>query len=240
MTKPFAVFDIDGTIFRSSLLIEVVESLIAKGIFPVKANSEIQPALIRWHDRATPDAYLDYLQEVILAFESNIRGVTENQLSIVSEDVIAHKLKQTYVFTRDLITQLRETHELFAISGSPIQLVERFASAHGFADFVATEYNSVDGVFDGTAEKAHSKKDVILDQLVKKHGLDYSGSIAVGDTKGDIELLNAVENPIAFNPDGFLRQTAEENGWQIVVERKSQIYSLEPKDGTYKLVEAKP
>jgi phosphoserine phosphatase len=58
----------------------------------------------------------------------------------------------------------------------------------------------------------------------------------VGDTKGDIELLNAVEQPIAFNPDGDLRQAAEQNGWQIVLERKSQIYSLEPKDGTYKLV----
>jgi phosphoserine phosphatase len=175
MTRPFAVFDIDGTIFRSSLLIEVVEALIYKGIFPPGANSKIQPALMLWHDRATPDAYIDYLQEVIHAFEDNIRGVTEAQLRLVSEDVISKKFKQTYVFTRDLINQLKDTHELFAISGSPKQLVENFASAYGFTDFVATEYQAVDGVFDGTANKAHSKKDKILDQLVQKHGLNYAG-----------------------------------------------------------------
>ena len=239
MSKPFAVFDIDGTIFRSSLLIETVDALVAKGIFPPGANNKIQPALMLWHDRATPEAYLDYLKEVVDAFSSNIRGVTETQLSIVAKTVIEHKFKQTYVFTRDLIKELSATHELFAISGSPIELVELFAKEYNFTDFVATEYVSTDGVFTGEHVKASEQKDRILAELVQKHNLDYADSIAVGDTRGDIELLKAVENPIAFNPDGYLRQEAEHNGWRIVVERKSQIYSLEPKDGTYKLVEAK-
>lgn len=36
--KKLAVFDIDETIFRSSLLIEIIEALIAGGIFPAKAR----------------------------------------------------------------------------------------------------------------------------------------------------------------------------------------------------------
>ena len=34
MPRKVAVFDVDGTIFRSSLLIQLVERLIADGLFP--------------------------------------------------------------------------------------------------------------------------------------------------------------------------------------------------------------
>ena len=38
--KKVAVFDVDGTLFRSSLLIEIVETLIAAGVFPQKNPRE--------------------------------------------------------------------------------------------------------------------------------------------------------------------------------------------------------
>jgi len=34
--KKLAIFDIDGTIFRSSLTIELLESLIEEGVFPLE------------------------------------------------------------------------------------------------------------------------------------------------------------------------------------------------------------
>lgn len=35
--RKVAFFDIDGTVFRSSLLIELVNALIAEGVFPKEA-----------------------------------------------------------------------------------------------------------------------------------------------------------------------------------------------------------
>ena len=43
--KPLACFDIDGTIFRSSLLIELVEQLIKEGVFPREATAQFDEAL---------------------------------------------------------------------------------------------------------------------------------------------------------------------------------------------------
>ena len=34
MKQPVAFFDIDGTLFRSSLLIELVEEMVQEGVFP--------------------------------------------------------------------------------------------------------------------------------------------------------------------------------------------------------------
>ena len=71
--RKFAVFDIDGTIFRSSLLIESLEALINEGIFPRRARAVYARAYRDWLDRKGPyDAYID---KVIEAFHRNIKGV---------------------------------------------------------------------------------------------------------------------------------------------------------------------
>jgi HAD superfamily hydrolase (TIGR01490 family) len=235
MSKPFAVFDIDGTIFRSSLLIEVVEAMIAAGVLPESVEDEILQAQENWRNRNHINAYVDYLEKVIVAFEDNIAGVSVDKFNQISEQIINSKSLHTYVFTRNLIKQLSDSHVLFAISGSPEPLVQRFAEKYGFLDFVGSEYYSENGLFTGQASLASEKKEIILDRLVKKHELEYAGSIAVGDTRGDIGLLGAVENPIAFNPDESLRAAAQDNGWKIVIERKSQIYTLENNGGKYEL-----
>ena len=49
-------------------------------------------------------------------------------------------------------------------------------------------------------------------------------------------MLEAVKHPIAFNPDQKLYDIAVKQGWQIVIERKNVIYTLEKKqDGLYVL-----
>ena len=48
-----AVFDVDGTIFRSSLLIELVEVLIEKEIFPLSVRVDYEREKVRWLDRST-------------------------------------------------------------------------------------------------------------------------------------------------------------------------------------------
>jgi phosphoserine phosphatase len=66
----------------------------------------------------------------------------------------------------------------------------------------------------------------VLKRLITKHGLVWQDSVAVGDSGSDIAMLEAVEQPIAFNPDQKLFKAARERGWPIVVERKDVVYEL--------------
>lgn len=54
----------------------------------------------------------------------------------------------------------------------------------------------------------------------------------MGDTEGDVNMLNLVGKPIAFNPNLHLAKIAKKKAWQIVVERKDVIFEL--KDFIYK------
>jgi len=71
--RKVAIFDIDGTIFRSSLLIELVESFIAKGIFPKKSRAMYEREFKRWLNRE--GTYEDYIEGVIVAFMKHIKAL---------------------------------------------------------------------------------------------------------------------------------------------------------------------
>lgn len=234
--KPFAVFDIDGTIFRSSLTLEATYEAIRKGLFPTEALGDINIAREAWQQRTSPDAYEHYIQTIVKVFMDHIQGVTVKQFKQLSDALVRHQHRNTYVYTRDLIENLRATHTLLAISGSPEALVQPFCAFYGFTDYTASQLLEEDGVYTGEVIESNRDKDVLLDKMIQKHRLTRKGSTAIGDSGGDIELLGAVEIPIAFNPDQQLFTVAKDKDWRVVVERKNVIYELNQQDNTYVLM----
>src|SRR6185295_3766859 len=86
-----AVFDVDGTIFRSSLLIEVVDQLIRDGVFPEDVQKSYAKDYERWLDRE--GTYGDYIDGVVRAFRNNLRGVHYGELADAAEKVVAAQWK---------------------------------------------------------------------------------------------------------------------------------------------------
>jgi len=67
----------------------------------------------------------------------------------------------------------------------------------------------------------------IVERVFERHPeLTREGSIAIGDTEGDISLLESVQNPVCFNPNQALYDHAKSQGWQVIVERKDVVYHL--------------
>jgi HAD superfamily hydrolase (TIGR01490 family) len=232
MPKPakrkVAIFDIDGTIFRSSLLIEVVEALIAKGIFPVRIRKTYQEAFERWQNRL--GSYDDYIQAVVAAFERHIRGVRSDDFIRISREVIAFRSNRVYRYTRDLVRELdRKGYFLLAISHSPREVVYEFCRRLGFDKVYARIYE-VDGKGRFTGETMYreliNNKDKVLERAVLTEELTLRGSVGVGDTDSDIPFLRLVERPICFNPNARLFAQAKKAGWSVVVERKDVIYRI--------------
>ena len=83
--------------------------------------------------------------------------------------------------------------------------------------------------FTGAVTDVHlieNKANIVKRVFEQNTALTRVGSIAVGDTDGDISLLEAVETAICFNPNQVLYTHAKRQGWKIVVERKDVIYHL--------------
>ncbi|OHA01801.1 MAG: hypothetical protein A3C11_01435 [Candidatus Sungbacteria bacterium RIFCSPHIGHO2_02_FULL_49_12] len=226
-----AVFDIDGTIFRSSLLIELVEALIQEGIFPAEAKKTYSDAYNKWLARegslATGFSYYEYLQKVVEAYLKYIKGVRRADVWRVAANVLAFHKVRVYRYTRDLIKKLHRTHFLLAISHSPYEIVAPFAKSLHFDKVYAMVYEVDKKVrFTGNVlyQNVIMDKEQILKRAVLRNNLTLKNSVGVGDTESDISFLKFVKHPIAFNPSMNLFRYARSHQWEIVVERKDVIY----------------
>ncbi len=225
--RRIAIFDIDGTIFRSSLLIELVDALIQAEIFPASARRLYAKSFRVWLDRK--GSYENYINDVVRAFLKYIKGVGYKDFYRVASQVILFHKNRVYRYTRDLVADLKKRHYyLVAISNSPIEIVEAFAKKElGFDDVYGRKYE-VDsrGKFTGRIENIGLMLDkaAALEDLVARSGLSLEDSMGVGDSEADIAFLEKVKHPICFNPNRELYEHAKISGWKIVVERKDVIY----------------
>ena len=229
MQQPVAFFDIDGTVFRSSLLIELVDELISVGLFPTQARAEFDAAYAAW--LAREGTYEAYISAIIETFLTHIQGVYYGDFADVGHRIVAEKGKRVYRFTRDYISELKQQgYALVAISQSPKTILDDFCRDYGF-DKVYGRLYQIDGKDQFTGQTLD--EDIIKDKAniverVFEHNPEYTraGSIAVGDTDGDISLLESVAQPVCFNPNQVLYDYAKEKNWQVVVERKDVVYHL--------------
>jgi HAD superfamily hydrolase (TIGR01490 family) len=237
--RPFAVFDIDGTIIRWQLYHAITDELGRQGHLDPKRYEKVRAARMTWKQRTHEASYQDYERALIDLYESAVKDIEVDTLKKACGKVLDTYKDQVYRYTRDLIKDLkRKDYFLFAISASQDMIVSLLAMYYGFDDAGGSSYEVKNGRFTGKSEILRSeRKPEFLKQLVEKHGASWQGSIAVGDSEGDIAMLAAVEQPIAFNPTKELFDYAQSQGWPIVVERKNVIYKLESQDGSYVLAE---
>jgi len=226
--KKFAAFDIDGTIFRSSLFVELVDFMVNKNIMPLKSKTDYKNKLKLWKNRQA--SYEDYLQAIIEFFYNNIKGVFYGDFADAAKEVIKNKNNHTYIYTINLLKKLKEKgYFLVAISHSPKTILDLFCPQMGFNKVYGTvfEIDNQD-LFTGkvTDKFMIFNKANILHRVIEQNNFTMKDSIAVGDTEADIPMLEMVENPICFNPNKNLYRRAKSGQWKIVVERKDVIYHI--------------
>lgn len=223
-----AIFDVDGTIFRSSLIIELVDELIRSNFLEKKIQKEYEKEYEEWLNRK--GSYESYIEALVRSFMKNIKGVYYGDFADVAERVVSEQQHRVYRYTRDLIHKLKKkNYFLLAISQSPKTILESFCKNLGFDKVYGRIYElGPEDRFTGEMVDLHliANKANIVHRAVEKENLTLKDSIGIGDTEGDISFLELVETPICFNPNEALHKYAKRAGWKVVVERKDMIYEI--------------
>lgn len=225
--KKVAIFDIDGTIFRSSLLIELVNTLISMGVFKMEITEKYSPEFKKWFERK--GSYEKYINKVVQVYAENIKGVEYSDFMKAVKLVSSSYHNQLYKFTRDLIIDLKKKkYFLLAISNSPREVVDAFGKHLGFDKIYGRIYEMKANKFTGKVlfSELMDDKAKVLERALKLENLTLSDSIGVGDTESDISFLKMVSRPVCFNPNQYLFKYAKRKGWEVVVERKDVVYKF--------------
>ncbi len=228
--EKLAIFDIDGTIFRKNLHFELMNELSWMKIFPKIVRAELTEAYQGWltHD----GTYDDYRKALVRLYSEHIKGCSREDVIRASKVVIPFHAKRTYIFAENLIKKLRgENYHFLAISGSPSEVVEEYNNHYLKFDHAIGSIYELDHTnhYTGVAsfEPSRNKAEVV-NSYIAQHGLSLRDSYGIGDTESDSSFLKIVEHPIAFNPNQNLKEVAEREGWQVVIENKDVIYEIDP------------
>ena len=236
--KKFAVFDIDGTLIRWQLYHAITDKLGKLGYLPTGSLERLHAMRMEWKNRNSIDAYHHYEAEMVAVFQEALSNIPIEAYSTAVTAVFDTYKDQVYTYTRELIAHLKQKgYLIFAISGSPQDVLQKIGEHYGFDAVVGPRYEQKDGSFTGQISLTHTRKGEILQELVAEHNASWQDSIAVGDSPSDIAMLELVEKPVAFNPTGDLYELALEKKWPIIVERKNVIYNLHPQGDQYVLQE---
>lgn len=227
--RPIAIFDIDGTIFRSSLTIELLKHLVRRKIFDARLMQKVLRSEKKWIDRS--GHYDDYVGDMVEAYRKGIVGKKKNDIVAVSKEVIEEQKFRTYRYTRRLLEKIRGKYVTIAISGSPLEVVSEYNKFLKFDKLYGWEFG-IDEKGRYTDVVLHAppqyKKELIV-RYVQNHNMSFKGSIGVGDTETDIGFLDLVQEPIAFNPNSVLARHAKKHGWKVVLERKDLVTEFDPR-----------
>lgn len=232
-----AFFDIDGTLYRGSLMIEHFKKLIKYEVVdPMSWHFNVKKSYEDWKKRMGDfDDYIDTLAEIYI---SSLKGLNKDHMDFIVDQVINLKGEQVYSYVRDRIEYHRQMgHKVFFISGSPDFLVEKMAEKYKVTEFIGTVYEvDHNGCFTGDIKPMwdSENKNRAIAHLIEKHEIDLDLSFAYGDTNGDLSMLRKIGNPIAINPNYELLQQLKKDPIlsqkaQVIVERKDVIYQLDPK-----------
>ncbi|MBI4054083.1 MAG: HAD-IB family phosphatase [Candidatus Doudnabacteria bacterium] len=227
--RPIAIFDIDGTIFRSSLTIELFKHLVRRKIFSADFMAKVRRSEEKWMNRQ--GHYDDYVFDVVESYRKAIIGKRKDAIVAASREVIAEQKFRTYRYTLSLLRRIRKKYFTIGISGSPLEVVNEYNKFLKFDKLYGWEFG-LDEKGRYTKVVLHVppeyKKELIV-RFVQNHRLSLTGSIGIGDTQSDVGFLELVSTPIAFNPNWELAEIARKRNWTIVLERKDLIVEFQPK-----------
>lgn len=229
-----AFFDIDGTLFRNSLMIQHFKRLIKYEVIdPSIWYNKVKNVYEEWEKRYGDfEHYLETLAEVYI---EELKGVNKSYIEFIASQVINVSGDMVYKYSRNQIEwHKKQGHKVFFISGSPDFLVSKMAEKYGATEYRGTTYLvDKDNNFTGEIVKMwdSQNKEKVLDEFVGIYDVDLRNSYAYGDTTGDLSMLRMVGNPIAINPNKeFLISIRKDEKLLekaiIMIERKDVIYKL--------------
>ena len=212
-----AFFDLDKTVLAKSSTLAFTKKFYEEGL--IKRADALRTAygqfvyMLSGADEDQMEQAREYLSKLVvgwpLAQVNEI--VAETLTSIVDPMIYAEAIK--------LFELHHEAgHDVIIISSSGTEVVEPIGQRLGADKAIGTQMAVEDGKYTGEILfYAYGEgKAVAMRALAAENDYNLAESFAYSDSATDLPMLDLVGHPTATNPDGPLRETAEERGWNVV------------------------
>ena len=218
MKPRLALFDLDHTLLAGDSDVLWCDFLVEEGVLPRAAFQQRNTEMEAGYQAGTVDA---------AAFADFYTGTLAGRSPAQWEPLRQRFLREAIVprIPRAALALVREhlaAQDLVVMTTATNRFITELTAAHfGIAHLLATEPALHDGVFTGHTTgtlNMRAGKVARLRAFLSGRGelLEGFHSTAYSDSINDLPLLEAVETPVAVNPDARLAAIAAERGWRVL------------------------
>ncbi len=206
--KHLATFDIDNTLTNAFLAVPVMKSELDHGLLDSDAFDAAMAQLAAFRRNE-----IDYETAAHGLLTSHAQGLSGKSYDTLKDH--AHQFVESHPelirpFARQVMSVLRQTHELVAVTAEPEYMASAVVALFGMDRALASRYSVDAGLFTG-------KVDLSLAHRDEKRRIigPMRPNIAFGDSAGDIEMLALARTAYCISPDAELRRKAQASNWNM-------------------------
>jgi HAD superfamily phosphoserine phosphatase-like hydrolase len=221
MAKFCLGFDVDGTLLRWNSLHLLLVACVENGCVSADVLTEANQRLAEYKERkGTFQAFIDAL----LKAEKCLNGVAVIDVADAARRVVESGIWAS-VFCAETLQIAREWTQCVPVifTGTPQVMAQAIAAhyniRHVFGTQLLTDHSG--NLYTGESDDSVlQNKGSAIRRFAEEHEIDLTQSIAVGDSEGDITMLQAVGHPIALNPNAGLMRACTRYRYPYVLEKK--------------------
>ncbi|PCM43236.1 HAD family hydrolase [Marinobacter sp. ANT_B65] len=213
-----AVFDLDETLIRGDSSQLFTEFLRAENI-DTSPDSEARGRVFM---RAYNNGHMD-LQDYMEFSLAPIRGWQRDQVQELIDRFVTKVIPPRILPTAQerVAWHKAQGHDVLVISATGEHLVSPIARHLGIDDGIGVQVewhnNSLKGTI-GSRRPFRGGKVSALEEWIAARQASPEKVWFYSDSHNDLPLLNAVDYPVAVNPDPILEDYAQQQGWLIFID----------------------
>lgn len=220
-----AIFDFDGTLFPHDtlpFLLSKWKALKGSRFTLYRTYLSIIPLFVKYKLEVVTKLSREQMKLLAVRKFNNIfTGRTEQEL----EDFFLVCSKEIEGLFNEAVVQeveraRAEGFHTVLLSGTYDLLLNNIGKHLKFDTVIGSKMHFNNGVFDSNKEFEIVIGDLKLKKIqehFKKESVEWEASRAYADGYSDLDLLQAVGNPVAVNPDTKLKCLATEKNWRIML-----------------------
>lgn len=222
--RKIAFYDIDKTSYEGLLIKDFVKFQVSTGTLRKETSDDINE-----EERLNKAKKIDYETMAQNMLDHWALGLKDKSISDVEAETerffTTPEGNKFFPFVRESINMIGQTHDSYFITAEPQFIAKEVTKIHKATGFVSTIFGiSSDGKFTGKISSSLVKKEKKGDtvrELLKSHIKEQS--FAIGDSDGDILMLEGVEYPICVNASDELKNLANQRGWKESIKKPEEV-----------------
>jgi HAD superfamily hydrolase (TIGR01490 family) len=222
VSRAAAFFDLDRTLLAGSSALALAGEFHRRGLL---SRRELVQAsvwqLVFTRYGASPAQARRMTQRGL----ARLRGLRSEELNELVASALEPTLRpRLYAQALKLVDRHRVQREcVYLVSATIENVVSTLAGELGFDGSLGTAAELIDGRYTGRASFTCLGDDKLaaVRRLAQTDGVDLARSTAYSDSATDIPFLEAVGNPVAVNPDRWLRAVVRECTWPALEFRET-------------------